>query len=491
MAFSRAFVALVAMTGAALAALEVDLESADSIRRAARSVAYDLMTFYEGNQTGQTVGILPGPPPAGDYYWWQGGAMWGALIDYWHFTGDATYNPQIMEALLHQTGVDNNYMPRNWTASLGNDDQGFWGMTVLLAAENVFPNPPVDDDRQWLALAQAVFNTQASPERHDDYCNGGMRWQIPMSNNGYDYKNSIANGCFFNMGARLARYTGNDSYAEWARTTWDWMVGVQYIDDEYNIYDGAHIQENCTVINRAQFSYNAAVFLQGAAYMYAYTEGDEQAVWKDRVTQLLNATIRVFFQDGIAYEVSCETGMTCTTDMLSFKGYLHRWMATTAQIAPFTKETIVPVLKTSTEAAVKTCTGGTNGRMCGFKWKEGLFTTPPGTGAGQQMNVLGALSSYMIVLDETIEGPATNGTGGTSKGNPGAGTGDSGEWWRNDEPPPMADKVGAGFLTAFLLISIMAMLAWMSMDEKTEEQIFKERAEKEKKRASYLFAPRT
>lgn len=42
------------------------------------------------------------------------------------------------------------------------------------------------------------------------------------------------------------------------------------MDDEYNIYDGGHVQHNCTDINRAQFSYNNAVYLLGAAYMYNY-----------------------------------------------------------------------------------------------------------------------------------------------------------------------------------------------------------------------------
>lgn len=62
-------------------------------------------------------------------------------------------------------------------------------MSAMTAAENNFPDPPADKP-QWLALAQAVFNTQADPSRHDSTCNGGLRWQIPLSNNGYDYKNS-------------------------------------------------------------------------------------------------------------------------------------------------------------------------------------------------------------------------------------------------------------------------------------------------------------
>lgn len=461
----------------------------DSIKAAARKAAYDMMTFYSGNLTGQTPGILPGPPPNGDYYWWQGGAMWGTLIDYWHYTRDSTYNPQVMEALLHQAGHEKNYMPKNWTASLGNDDQGFWGMSVLLAAETTFPDPPKDDDRHWLALAQAVFNTQADPERHDAHCGGGMRWQIPMSNNGYDYKNSIANGCFFNIAARLARYTNNDTYADYARETWNWMLSVKYMDENYNIYDGAHVQENCTQINRAQFSYNSAVFLQGAAYMYNYTTGQEQDLWRQRTAGLLEATIRLFFPDGVAYEVACETGMTCTTDMLSFKGYLHRWMAVTAQIAPFTRESIIPILRSSTEAAVRTCTGGANGQMCGFKWWEGRFTDNPGIGAGQQMNVVGALSSYLIALDK-VAPPVTNSTGGTSKGNPAAGTEHSGEWWEKNESAPIKDKIGAALSTIVLLGAALATLIWMVVDE-TIEQRLRERSKVPSMRGSQVFNMKT
>jgi len=38
-----------------------------------------MMNYYTGNLTGGTPGMLPGP-----YYWWEAGAMWGSLIDYWY-----------------------------------------------------------------------------------------------------------------------------------------------------------------------------------------------------------------------------------------------------------------------------------------------------------------------------------------------------------------------------------------------------------------------
>ncbi|POS68711.1 glycosylhydrolase family 76-2 [Diaporthe helianthi] len=302
-----------------LAALDVDLTSTDSIKSAAKQVAINLMSYYRGDQPGQVPGILPGPPPAGDYYWWQGGALWGAMIDYWYVTGDTTRNDAAEQGLVFQS--EYSYMPRNWSISLGNDDQGFWGMSAMLAAEMNFQNPPPKSP-QWLALAQAVFNTQAAPDRHDQYCNGGLRWQIPPSNRGYDYKNSIANGIFFNLGARLARYTNNETYSNWAIETWDWMRGVG-----------------------AQFSYNAAVMLQGAAFMYAHTDSSD--LWRDRVQGLVNQTINIYFADGPAIERSCELPerISCTTDMRSFKGYLHRWLASTAQLAPFVHDQIMDVLR--------------------------------------------------------------------------------------------------------------------------------------------------
>lgn len=167
----------------------------DAIKQSAKTIAADLLTYYHGEELGHTPGILPGPPPAGPYYWWEAGAMWGTLIDYWHLTGDDTYNDVVTTAMQFQTGPNADYMPPNVTQSLGNDDQGFWGMSAMLAAEVNFPNPPADEP-QWLALAQAVFNTQAAPGRHDASCNGGLRWQIPFANNGYDYKNSECVVCW-------------------------------------------------------------------------------------------------------------------------------------------------------------------------------------------------------------------------------------------------------------------------------------------------------
>ena len=140
-------------------------------------------------------------------------------------------------------------------------------MSAMTAAETNFTNPS-SDQPQWLALVQEVYNTQLA--RFDNLCGGGLHWQAYSVLNGYSYKNSIANGCFFNIAARLAAYTGNDSYAATAESTWNWVESVGFIDDSYNIWDGADSSTNCTKLVKIPYSYNAGVFLLGAATMYNY-----------------------------------------------------------------------------------------------------------------------------------------------------------------------------------------------------------------------------
>ncbi|KAJ4410633.1 hypothetical protein N0V82_009183 [Gnomoniopsis sp. IMI 355080] len=452
---------LLALSRLTSAALDVDLDSPDSIKTAAKAVASNLLTYYSGDEPGKTPGILPGPPPNGDYYWWEGGALWGTLVEYWHQTGDTEWNNMTEASLTFQS--DNSFQPENWTISLGNDDQGFWGMSALLAAETNFQNPPAKDS-QWLALAQGVFNTQASPDRHDDACGGGLRWQIPSTNVGYNYKNSIANGIFFNLGARLARYTSNDTYSDWAVKTWDWMEGIGLIDEHYNVFDGGHVEDNCTTITKTQFSYCAAVILEGAAFMYNYTDGSD--LWSGRVQGLVNRTISYFFPNGVAVEPACELNdkIQCDTDQLSFKGYVHRWLATAAQVAPVVYQPIMTTLKNSTAAAVKSCANdvanpnGYSTATCGFRWTTGAYDGL--TGAGQQMNALGALTSLLVAVDpQSVAAPVTNTSGGTSVGDSNAG-GDT-NFVKPLSPVQTKDRVGAGILTALVLVLMSSALFWM------------------------------
>lgn len=175
----------------------------------------------------------------------------------------------------------------------------------------------------------------------------------------------------------------------------------------------------------------------------------------------MDAFINRFFPDGILFEYNCEMGDGyCKTDQLSFKGYVHRWLAVTTQVAPHTADVILPVLKTSAEAAVKQCTGGDTKRVCGFYWSKGQFVDPgkdATTGAGEAMNVLAAVSSLLIA---DAPPPVTNKTGGISKGDPNAGAhGNQGQ--REWKPLTVGDRVGAGILTALVVGSAVGAFAFM------------------------------
>lgn len=61
--------------------------------------------MYNGNTTG-VLAKFPYPP----YYWWESGAAWGGMINYWHYTGDASYNNVTYDALVSQIGPGGDFV---------------------------------------------------------------------------------------------------------------------------------------------------------------------------------------------------------------------------------------------------------------------------------------------------------------------------------------------------------------------------------------------
>lgn len=158
------------------------------------------------------------------------------MLNYFAYTGNPSYNEVITQALLAQVGPDSNFMPPAYFYSLGNDDQAFWAIAALNAAEQGFPVPEGNSSTLWTNLAEAVFNTMV-PRWYTTHCNGGLQWQVFQSNPGWGYKNSVSNGGFFQIAARLARLTGNQTYVDWSEKIWDWMTNVGFIDGSYDVFD--------------------------------------------------------------------------------------------------------------------------------------------------------------------------------------------------------------------------------------------------------------
>lgn len=387
--------------------------------------------------------------------------MFEQMIEYWYFTKDSTYNDIVTQGLLAQAGTDSDYMPINQTKDEGNDDQAFWAFAVLSAAELKYPDPPPSQP-QWLALAQAVFNRQII--RWDTQtCGGGLRWQIFSFNDGYNYKNAISNGGFFLLAARLARHTNNSTYADWANTIYDWCAQSPLISSDYKVFDGSSTLKNCSDADHDLWTYNYGVFLAGSAYMYNYTNGS--SVWRDRVSGFTTRTLEDFFPQAngsgnIMVEVHCEATNNCNVDQPSFKAYLSRWMATTAQLAPFTYPLIMPKLRTSAQGAAGQCSRGSGGITCGRRWYQSAWDGS--SGVGEQMS---ALSIIQNVLIDTVPPPVGASTGRTSVGNPSAGTGFTRQDTIDGPPATKGDRAAAGILTVLLLSSTLAGAWFLFNDE--------------------------
>lgn len=376
--------------------------------------------------------------------------MFDTLIQYWRMTGDAQYNGIVSQGMQFQQGANGDFMPANQSKTEGNDDQSTWALAAMSAAESQFPDP--QDGTAWLALADAVFNEQAG--RWDTQtCGGGVRWQIYAFNNGYNYKNSIANGNFFQLAARLARFTGNSTYSDWASKAFNWTTTVGFIDADWNVYDGAATTSNCTAVDHIQLSNSAGTYIAGVAHMYNISSG--ASAWKSALDGLLNRTLDLFFPNGVASEISCEGLGTCSSDMAYYKGFLGHWLADTTQMAPYTAQSILPKLTSSAQAAAKAC----DGDVCPEVWK-GTTSTNATSGVGQQLSALSFVQGLLVKDAATPEGNATSTSTGSSSATQTSATA-SGSGTSASKSAGVL--VGAGTARLGLLAAGLGSVAWLML----------------------------
>ncbi|KAL6904962.1 glycoside hydrolase family 76 protein [Trichoderma evansii] len=427
---------VLALLGASAGAISVDFTSDDSIKAAASTVAYGLVKYYNGNETGQIPGNLPKP-----YYWWETGAMFSSLIDYAAHTGDTAYDDLTSQGLLFQAGKGNDYLPANQSLSLGSDDQGVWALAAL-AADGIGLG---GSQPNWQGLAKNVFNEFVA--RWDPLCGGGLRWQISPTNAGYDYKNSASNGVFFDLAARLFQQTNNNTYSQWATKVFEWEQKAGLISDSYEVFDGVKV-ESCGDVTKTQTSMDVSLFLDGSAFMYNATSSSD---WKTRVDGLIKDVQANFVKDGVLYESMCEEKGVCNVDQQSYKSFLIRSLKATTQQAPYTAATIQPLLQSAAKAAASGCSGsvsedkfaGQSGTACGFSWigKDAFDGT---TGVGEQMNALSALTALLPNQPRSQLFPS-NSTSSAGSGQPSktSGTGSP-----SVTPKSPGTKVTANLLTA-------------------------------------------
>lgn len=399
-----------------------------------------------GIRNGGTVGMFSPP-----YYWWHAGEVFGGWVDYWYFCqqNNETFTNLLSDAMYHQRGANNDYMPSNQSMTEGNDDQGVWGMAIMQAVERNFTN----QDKSWLYLIQAVFNTMNN--RWDDStCGGGLRWQIFAWNSGYNYKNSIANGCLFHIAARLYRFTEEQMYLDTANKVylWMWNVGFFSNNPSFIIYDGAEDTTNCTSLTVHKWSYTYGIFLAGSAYLYNAT-GDQK--WLTSVNTILEAS-SFFFNNSIMTELTCQPYGTCNNDQRSFRSLFSRCLGLTASLVPSTYDQIVNNwLVPSAKGAAASCSGDGHD-TCGQNWSLGTWDQV--YGLGEQMSAMEVIMSMLT----TKQVPLTPSTGGSSVGgDTSAGNTTTSSMNENKITVTKGDKTGAAILTAVVLSAVLGCAVWM------------------------------
>ncbi|KAI5964716.1 DFG5 [Candida pseudojiufengensis] len=431
-----------------VSSIDITVQSTDSVCSAAKIVADGMWNYYEGFKYGGTVGMFAPPN-----YWWNAGEAFGGLVDYFTFCDpdNSTLKGWIHDAMYHQAGDKYDYIPANQSMTEGNDDQGVWGMAIMQAVERNFTNP---DSHSWLEMTQAVFNTM-NARWDDEHCGGGLRWQIFTWNSGYNYKNSISNGCLFHLAARLARYTGNTTvYVEAAERVWKWMDDVKFLTEEDNgnfrVYDGANIDENCTKVTDLRWSYTYGVFMSGCAYLYNIT-GDE--IWKTRTEEIIEASLSYFFNNQIMQETTCQPSNLCNNDQRSFRSLFARCLGLTMLIIPEFEDQIRPYLEKSAGGAAQSCSGGSDGVTCGENWShsgwDGVY------GLGEQMSALETIMSLVVKHPLSVE------TGGQNRSNFAAGLDSEDSENKNKIDVTSKDRGGAIALTVIVLAILLGGSIWM------------------------------
>jgi mannan endo-1,6-alpha-mannosidase len=310
----------------------------------AASIASSLTASYPN----PSIALLPQP-----YWWWQSGSSIDALLNYFHTTGDTKYNALLSNTMLSQTTGTNDFMTPDAT---GNDDQAWWGLAAMSAAE--YGLPPAQGALPWIEYARNVFNTQKGRWR-TDRCNGGLKWKINENDpaGGWNYRSTISNGLFFQLAARIARFTTDADALSWAEKSYDWITSVGLVDGQFNVFDGTDDAKGtgCIDVNHSQWSYNAGVMLYGAAVMAEKTGAQ---VWKDRAQGFLTAARRNFIKDGKLFESICDGDGSCNTDQVSFKGVLARWMGNTATLLPDKRAEVTEVMGGVSDAVTKDWSAG-------------------------------------------------------------------------------------------------------------------------------------
>ena len=239
-------------------------------------------------------------------------------------------------------------------------DDKLWWVMMYLRLHEVF------DDVKYIKEAeswwdQAIMNPNKPKWKawDDNLCGGGVRWGDTTKDNARYYHNSVTNGLFLTVSARLAAhyYLHNnlekaEKYAVWAEKEWQWLTEgtgkeLWKSDNESLLIDGITQKTQQSGITKTTdlYTYNQGLIIYGMASlarMY-FNKGETDKVQSlcDRIDKVFDALVDstdlsrtvVNEKTGDSMRVLWESSTVGkVTDLVAFKGCTVRHLMSTLQL---------------------------------------------------------------------------------------------------------------------------------------------------------------
>ncbi|KAJ3270127.1 hydrolase 76 protein [Terramyces sp. JEL0728] len=337
--------------------IKVSFINIDSVQQYTQNVAKQLMSYYIGGQTAKNL------------MWYEGGIMWGAMLEYIKVSGDNSFIGKISNAIqLSGSGTTGSFLGISSTVSetIGgrwNDDILWWAIACATGSE-IYGGNAIPDGVSFQSLTQTTYNQVWS--QWDPTCSGGIWWSRDRSNVKFaGYKSSITNTEEMLVGAKLAIATGQSTYVDNINQIYSWMNQTGLLTSGYGVFDGIHCDKNCS-INSKELSYQAGMLIGALTFTYAFTQ--DQA-YMTAANNVAKASFQTFLTNGsVIYDSYCEPN--CPTSQVTPKGVYTRMLGYLYEYTTddSVKGSIKTALQNSFSAMLTTCDSKYN---CGNNWASG------------------------------------------------------------------------------------------------------------------------
>ena len=430
------------LLGSVFAAHNIDLNNLKAVQEAAKGIANQLIAHH--NKGLDNPNRENGPT---GFQWYEGGLMWGAVMEYVKTVQDTTYANIAVNALTKESwGTLGDFLGNNKEASSAggkwNDDMAWWSIPVLTGLDMYGKDAAMPGGVKYLTLATNSYQDILSTE-WDDVCGGGFYWirsavRTGKNSNGQSlaYKSTITSIEMLYHSARLGKVTGDSKYFEEADKIYRFLLKSGLITPSNEVIDGIGKEDGVCKIAIKKDSYISGMTSGSLAALSYFTKKQE---YLDKAHQVFATGQKSFTQNSVIFD-ECEVNTSCAANTAQPKGTLIRgW----GHLHEFTtsksiKGQIKLLLQATMQRMLQSCDGNWN---CGSDWLNPKVPTL--YSIHSQINALELVTAYTKTF---YDGPVGKGMSAPNQSVD-----------LDDTPPPFNSALGLERMTLhwLLLVSIV------------------------------------